>query len=149
MEVFVRGARSSRREWEQAHNAPLSEIPPLSDSQKAEARRGNISEEELARITYAEHIWQQREAQKILRFGAWLNEKVEERNSEYRIDAIELDTLAGKFQIAAQTDQGVIEFEMDEDLVDRFMATGSGELESAILRVLDVNLPKGWVAKAS
>jgi len=149
MEVFVRGARSSSRDRSAAQCVPLNEIPPLDDSQKAEAQRMNVSEEKFARIAYAEHIWQQRMAQRILRFGCWLNGKVEQQNPDCQIETIELDTWAGRLQIKALVDEEIVEFEMDEDLVERFMTTGSAESEKAIFRLLEVNLPRQRMAKAS
>ena len=149
MEVFVRGARSGRQEWAQAHSAPLNDIPPLDDSQKAEARRVNVSEEEFARIAYAEHLWQQRTLQRLLRFGRWLNVKVEERSPGSQIEAVELNTLAGKLVIKAQADRETVDFEIDEDLVERFLTTGSDEAEKSLFRLLDVFLPQQQVAKAS
>ena len=149
MEVFVRGARSSRQDWAQAHSVPLNEIPLLDDSQKAEARRGNVSEEEFARITYAEHLWQQRTLQRLLRFGRWLNVKVEERSPGSQIEAVELNTLAGRLEVKAQADGETVDFEIDEDLVERFLTTGSNEAEKSLFRLLDVFLPQQQVAKAS
>jgi hypothetical protein len=127
----------------------LNEIPLLDDSQKAEARRGNVSEEEFARITYAEHLWQQRMLQRLLRFGRWLNVKVEERSPGSQIEAVELNTLAGRLEVKAQADGETVDFEIDEDLVERFLTTGSNEAEKSLFRLLDVFLPQQQVAKAS
>ena len=149
MEVFVRGARSSRQEWAQAHSVPSSEIPSLNDSQKAEAHRGSISEEEFARIAYAEHLWQQKTLQKILRFGRWLNGKVAERNPGVQIVRVELDTLSGRIEIALSESGETFDFEMDEDLVEKFLTTGSSESENSIFRLLDVYVPREQIAKAS
>jgi hypothetical protein len=149
MEVFVRGSRSSAQEWARAHSTPLSEIPPLNDNQKAEAQRGNISEEEFARIAYAEHLWQQKILQKILRFGRWLNGKVAERNPGVQIVRVQLDTLSGRIVIALSEGDETFDFEMDEDLVEKFLTTGSSESENSIFRLLDVYVPREQIAKAS
>jgi hypothetical protein len=127
----------------------LSEIPPLNDNQKAEAQRGNISEEEFARIAYAEHLWQQKILQKILRFGRWLNGKVAERNPGVQIVRVQLDTLSGRIVIALSEGDETFDFEMDEDLVEKFLTTGSSESENSIFRLLDVYVPREQIAKAS
>jgi hypothetical protein len=127
----------------------LSEIPSLDEKQKAEARQMNLTEEAYARSEYAARLSQQRLLQKISRFGQWLNVKLEERSAGDRIDAIGLDTLGGKLEVRALSRGETIEFEMDEDLVERFLTAGSAEAEKSIFRVLDVYLPQHRVAKAS
>ncbi len=149
MEVFVRGARSSAQDWARAQRTPISEIPPLDEKQKAEALRGNVSEEAYARNVYAEHLTQQNLLQKMLRFGRWLNEKVEERNPDCHIETVELDTWGGRLQIRVISRREIVDFEIDEELVDRFMTTGSAELEKSIYRLLEINLPPLRVARAS
>jgi len=128
---------------------PFSEIPPLDSKQKAEALRGNVSEEAYARNAYAEDLTRQSLLQKMLRFGRWLNGKVVEQNSDCHVDAVDLDTWGGRLQIRVIADRETVDFEIDEDLVDRLMTTGSVELEKSISRLLEINLPPQRVARAS
>jgi hypothetical protein len=127
----------------------LSEIPPLDEQQKAEARLMHRSEEDYARSAYAGQLSQQRLLQKMLKFGRWLNAKVEERSPGSQIEAIELDTLAGKLEIKAQADGETVDFEVDEDLVERFLTTGSDDAEKSLFRLLNVYVPQQQIAKAS
>ncbi len=69
MDIFVRGARSSARDWSTAQNVSPNDLPQLDEKQKAEARRGNISEEVYARTIFAEELTQQKLLQKMLKFG--------------------------------------------------------------------------------
>jgi len=149
MEVFVRGARSSSVDWARSRSAPLSELPSLDDDQKAQARRGNVSEEEFARIAYAEHLTVQKLLRRLLKFGQWLNGKVEERSPDAHIERMELDTLKGRIEVLGTAGGEEFDFELDEDLVDRFLTAGSAEAEASIFRVVDVFLPRGTVARAS
>jgi ATP-dependent phosphoenolpyruvate carboxykinase len=149
MEVFVRGSRSSAQDWVRAQEIPLSELPPLDEQQKAAALRENVSEENYARSAYAGHLSQQKLLQRTLHFGRWLNSKVQERNPECQVNSVTLDTWEGKYQVTATANGEPVEFEIDEDLVERFLSTGSAEMEKAIFRLLDVYLPHKQVARAS
>jgi len=149
MDVFIRGSRSNTRDWATAQRVSSDELPQLDEKQKEEARRGNVSEEVYARTIFAERITQQRLLQRLLKFGTWLDSKVKERNPSVRIEAVELDTLAGKIEITLSGNGERFDFEIDEDLIERFLTTGSADAESSIFRLLDVYVPQQQVAKAS
>jgi hypothetical protein len=149
MDVSVRGSRSSAQDWARAQQIPLSEIPPLDDQQKEMARQMVISEEDYARSAYAGQLSQQDMLQRTLRFGRWLNARVEERNADSHVDAVELDTWNERLKVRVLAGTEPIVFEVDEELIERFMTTGSAELERAIFRLLDINLPQQRVARAS
>jgi hypothetical protein len=149
MEVYVRGARSSSRDWVRAQEIPASELPPLDEKQRAAARRENISEERYARTVYAQQLTGQATLRRLQKFGHWLEGKIQERNSGGRIDSIELDTFSGKLHIEGVTGKEPYSFELDEDLVERFLTTGDADLESGILRVAEIFMPRDRVAKAS
>lgn len=149
MEIYVRGTRSSSRDWARAQEIPASEIPPLDEGERAAARRENIPDETYARTIYAQQLTGQATLQRLLKFGQWLEGKVGERNSYGRIDSIELDTFSGKLHIEGATGEEPFSFELDEDMVERFLTTGTAELERAILRVLEIFVPIERTAKAS
>jgi len=149
MDVFVRGSRSTARDWAAAQRVSPNDLPQLDEKQRFEAQRGNVSEEVYARTIFAEKLTRERLLQKMLKFGRWLNAKVEERNPGVQIVSVELDTLSGRIEITLSTGGETIEFEMDEDLVEEFLTAGSSESESSIFRLLDVYVPQEQVAKAS
>lgn len=149
MEVFVRGARSDSRDWLTAQSVLPMELPQLDEKEKKEARSGNMPEERYARKLYAERLTQEKLLQRLLKFGHWLNARAKERSPGARIDRLELDTLSGRIEVGANIGKDKFDFEMDEDLVERFLTTGSAESESSIFRLLDVYVPAQQVAKAS
>jgi hypothetical protein len=121
----------------------------LDEEQKAAAQREKVSEEDYARSAYAGHLSQQTLLQRTLQFGRWLNARVEERNPECRVESVTLDTWKGRYEVSISGGEEPIDFEMDEELVERFLTTGSAELEKAIFRLLEVYLPQKRVARAS
>jgi hypothetical protein len=149
MEVFVRGTRSSTQDWIRAQQVPLSELPSLDEEQKTEARLMHRSEEDYARSIYAAQLTQRATLQRMLKFGHWLNARVEERNPECHVSSVTLDTWKGRYQVLVSGGEEPIDFEMDEELVERFLTTGSVELEKSIFRLLEINLPQQRVARAS
>jgi hypothetical protein len=149
MEILIRGARSNSREWIKAQHVSPDELPKLDKKQKAEARRGNISEEAYARTILAEQFTLQKLLQRLSRFGRWLNAKIVERDASIQIESLELDTLAGRIEVTVSSAGEKFDFEIDENLIERFLTTGSAESESAIFRLLDVYIPRQEVAKAS
>jgi len=149
MDISVRGSRSSAQDWVRAQQIPLNEIPPLDEQQKAAALQMRISEEDYARSVYAGYLSQQELLQRTLRFGRWLNARVGERTPNGCVDAVELDTWSGKLKVKVLIAREPVIFEVDEELVDGFMTTGSAELERSIFRLLEINLPQQQVARAS
>ncbi len=149
MEAFVRGSRSSAQDWARAQRVPLNEIPPLDEDQKAMAMELNVSEEDYARSAYAGRLSQQKLLQMTLSFGRWLNAKIQERSVGDRVETIELDTWSGKFQAKVLAGREIIEFGISEDLVERFLTTGSAESERSLLRLLEIFLPQERAVRAS
>lgn len=149
MEVFVRGARSSSRDWSIAQRVPSSELPQLSEEQKAEARRGNVSDESYARTLYAQELTGKATLQRLLAFGRWLEAKLEEMSPGCKISSVELTTWDGKLWIRGENDHDTFSFDLDEEVVERFLTTGAADLEGAILRVAKIFVPRVRVTKAS
>ncbi len=149
MEVFVRGSRSSTQDWLRAQQIPANELPPLSEEQKTEARLTHRSEVDFARSAYAGHLTQEELLQKMLRFGKWLNARIEERNPGTSIDSIDLDTWSEKLRVRGQAGEEQFSFDLDEAVVERFLLTGSADLENSILRVFEIFAPLQRAARAS
>jgi hypothetical protein len=149
MEVFVRGARSSSRDWLAAQSVPLSELPQLNAEQKAEARRGNVPENAFARTLYAQQLTGQATLQRLLSFGRWLEAKIAGMNPDCKIDSVELTTWDGVLHIQGKNGYDAFSFDLNEDVVERFLTTGAADLETAILRVAEIFVPHERIAKAS
>jgi len=149
VEVYVRGARSSTRDWLAAQRVPSNELPKLDDEQKAEARRGNIREEAFARTVYAQQLTGQATLHRLLAFGRWLEAEIEGISPGSKIDSVELTTWDGMLHIQGKNGYDAFSFDLNEDLVERFLTTGAADLESAILRVAEIFVPRDRVAKAS
>ena len=149
MEVFVRGARSSSQDWSAAQRVPLNELPVLDEQQKAEARRGNVSEETYARTLYAQQLTGQATLRRLLKFGQWLEAKARDRDSSASIESVALDTLGGKIRICGKGEAEQFLFDLDEEMIDRFLLTGAADLERSIQRVLEIFVPLERTAKAS
>jgi hypothetical protein len=132
-----------------AQQTPADQLPPLDEQQKAEARLMHRSEEAYARTVYAQQLTGQATLQRLLKFGQWLDARIEGINSECRIDSVELNTWEGMLHIQGKSEYDSFFFELDEDVVERFLTTGSADLEAAILRVVEIFLPRGKVARAS
>jgi hypothetical protein len=109
----------------------------------------NVSEEDYARSAYAGRLSQQKLLQMTLSFGRWLNAKIQERSVGDRVETIELDTWSGKFQAKVLAGREIIEFGISEDLVERFLTTGSAESERSLLRLLEIFLPQERAVRAS
>jgi hypothetical protein len=149
MEVFVRGARSSSRDWARAQEIPASELPALDEKQKAEAKRMNWPEEAFARSVYAQQLTGQAALQRLLAFGRWLEAKIAGINPDCKIDSIELTTWDGMLHIQGKNGYDAFSFELNEDVVERFLTTGAADLESSILRAVEIFVPRDRAAKAS
>jgi hypothetical protein len=136
MDISVRGSRSSAQDWARAQLVPLSELPLLNEEEKAVARKMNLSDEDYARSAFAGQLSEQELLQRTLGFGKWLGARVEERSPDSHVIAVQLDTWEEKFRIRISSGKQSVVFAVDEELVERFLTTGSPELEKSLLRCL-------------
>jgi len=149
MEVFVRGSSSSMQDWLRAQQIPANELPVLDDDQKAAAKHLGIPEEDYARSVYAGRLAQEELLQKLLRFGRWLDTRIQERDPASTVESVDLDVWSEKIRVLGKSGGESFFFDLDEDLVERFLLTGATDLEKAILRVVEVFTPAQKAARAS
>jgi hypothetical protein len=149
MEVFVRGSSSSAEDWLRAQQAPLNELPELDEDQKVVARKLQISEEDYARSAYAGQLAQRELLQKMLRFGKWLDARIQERDPASVVESVDLDVWNEKVRVHGKSGGEPFFFDLSEDLVERFLLTGGADLERAIFRVVEIFVLAQRAARAS
>ncbi|HTF62550.1 MAG TPA: hypothetical protein VK638_07545 [Edaphobacter sp.] len=149
MEVVVTGWRSSNQDWSRAQQWPLQDLPPLTAEQKTVAHKLGISEEDYARSAYAGELSRQELIEKAERFGRLIESQIREIRANSSVEEVVLKTFDGKFQVLALVDGHKVRLEMDEDMVDDLLRSGSGELETRLKRIIDFNLPVSGSARAS
>lgn len=149
MQVAVEGSRSSRDDWFRAQQLPASELPFLTDEQKTVAEKLGISAEDYARSAKAGEFSSEELLAKTEAVGRLLEKKMRERNPDSSIDSIVLLTFEGKFRVVAVAGGREIRLQIDEDLLDDLLQSGSQELETRLDRIIDMNLPNSKTARAS
>ncbi|MGB2623910.1 MAG: hypothetical protein WA857_07280 [Candidatus Acidiferrum sp.] len=137
MEIIVEGWRAGREEREEAARVPPAELPPLTDGQKAVAKRMGISEEAYARSAYAGRRNQARLIEKVRRFAAILQSTLGSKIPGARIEKARLSTLEHEYRIEVSIEDKKVLFRVAEDMVDDYMERGFAEVGESIERNLE------------
>jgi hypothetical protein len=133
----------------QAQQWPAQDLPHLSGDQKAVASRLGIPEEDYARSALAGNLSRCELSAKTERFGEIFQKAMRERRPDALIHTIELQTFEGKLRIVAFAGDREVRLQIDEDLADNVLSTGSKELEARLARIVELNLPSAGAARAS
>jgi hypothetical protein len=149
MQVFVEGSRSTSDDWLWAQQLPASELPALSDEQKSFAEKLGISPEDYARSTKAGELTRRELQAKAETFGRLLEQKIRDRAPNASVESVVLLTFEGKFRVVTVVGGKETLLQIDEELVDDLLQSGSPEMETRLDRIIDLNLPNSEAARAS
>jgi hypothetical protein len=140
MEITVEGWRAGREERNEAAKLSASDLPPLTDEQKAVARKMGISEESYARSTYAGRRSQDRLVEKTKRFARMLEKKLVDISGGAGIERVRLITIDHEFRIDISTNGRTVPFRVSEEMVDDLFEGGPGAIEEQIANRLQTVL---------
>ena len=149
MEITIIGNRSSTASWLAAQQLPLSEIPPLTPEDRAEAEDTGAREEDLARAEYAIALTGIELSAKVRKIAKPMLRWVSDNQIAAEIRRATLNTLEGKLRFEFDTASGPTVIEMEEKLVDDILMRGSREASEALARLLAFNLGDVKLAVAS
>jgi|SRR5208283_4625581 len=140
MEIIIEGWRAGRAERQEAETVPVSELPPLTDEQKAVAKKMGISEEAYARSAFAGSQNQKRLLEKTRRFGEILERTIRARFEGARIERIRLVTIDHEYRIDLSAGERKVLFRVSENMVDDLVEGGAAEVGRLIERNLETVL---------
>jgi hypothetical protein len=140
MEIVIDGWRAGGEERREAAGAPLSQLPPLTEEQKAVAKKMGISEVDYARSVYAGRLNQQRLIEKATRFSAIMEDRLKLRVPGAHIDRIRLLTIEHEYRIEIYVEGKKVLFRVAEDMVDDFMEKGFADVGQRIEQNLETVL---------
>jgi hypothetical protein len=149
MRVMVDGSRSTSDDWLRSQHLHASELPALSDEQKSVAEKLGISAEDYARSAKAGELSRQDLVAKTEAFGKLLETKMRERVADASVDSIVLHTFDGKYRVIATAGGREVRFQIDEEMVDDLLQSGSKEIEARLQRIVELSLPESEAARAS
>ncbi len=142
--IGVDGMRTSVSEWSQARAAPIEELPPLSDAQRATAKSLGISEEAYSRMLFAGERTSNQLLAKTEMFARLLAEKLRGLNSKAAVESVILRTLENKFDVVVRLNGTVIPLRVNEDVVEDVVndlfESGSAEGEQRLSRILNATV---------
>jgi hypothetical protein len=140
MEIVIDGWRAGGEERREAASAPLNHLPPLTQVQKAVAKKMGISEVDYARSVYAGRLNQQRLIEKTTPFSAILEDRLKLRVPGAHIDRIRLLTIEHEYRIEIYLEGKKVLFRVAEDMVDDFMEKGFADVGQRIEQNLETVL---------
>ncbi len=136
--VYISGSSSSAEEWKQAIEAPVSELPKLSDEQKETAKRFQVAEEEYARGVLAGDLASQRHSQRGQVLGETVEKLLSGLGSGYRVDAILRHGVEFRWMLRIETPGGFRNVDIPLDLADDVIDSGATnvieQLKSRVLQ---------------
>ncbi len=127
-EIVIEGWRAGGEERREAAAVPAWQLPPLTEEQRAVARKMGISEEDYQRSTYAGRRNQQRLIEKAGRFVEILEDKLQSMAPGARIRQIPLLTIEREYRIEIYVEGKKVLFRIAEDMVDDFMERGFADV---------------------
>lgn len=139
-EIVVSDYASSVEEYRRAQQAPRSELPQLSDDQRAVARGFKISEEEYARGVLAGIYGRERQRARGRRLGEEVQKILSDLGSADRVVrvAYEMDRL--RWVVSVEASDGILDVavprELADDVLDRALREQTEELRARVARGL-------------
>jgi hypothetical protein len=82
-------------------------------------------------------------------FGRLLEQKIRDRAPNASVESVVLLTFEGKFRVVTVVGGKETLLQIDEELVDDLLQSGSPEMETRLDRIIDLNLPNSEAARAS
>jgi len=121
-DVFISGSTGSVEDWQNAMNAPKSELPKLNDEQKEVARKMGISQEEYARGVLVGHYGENRQKQRGEKLGQRIEEILAGLGHTYELEALLREGVkfrwVARIKTAQQPKNVAIGFELADDVID-------------------------------
>lgn len=145
-EVIVLGQSTSLEDWGRSLQAPLSELPELTDEQKAFARKFGITDEQYARsrlsLTYGK--------ERMLKRGAALGKEVEkilrEYDHKYQLIALIYEATKLRWVAQVQTDEHLINIAIPIELADDVVDSNTVQDQKRLKTLLRSSLEQGNLA---
>jgi hypothetical protein len=121
-DVFISGSTGSVEDWQNAMNAPKSELPKLSGEQKEVARRMGIPEEEYARGVLVGQYGESRQKQRGETLGMRIAEVLDGVGSSYELEALIRkgvnDRWVARIRTPGEPRNVAIDLDLADDLID-------------------------------
>jgi|SRR5665213_3959641 len=149
MDIRIDGNRSSAENWMLAQNASKELLPALDDAEKTVADQMGISHEAYARSMYAVDLTRNELKEKVERATRLIERIAQSKVPGLTVDSAWLKTLDGKFRFDFGLNRSRAAIWVAEDLVDKFLESGSRTMEEQLARIVESGLPASWTVKAS
>jgi hypothetical protein len=139
-ELGVDIGRTGPEEWRRAQAMPKEELPPLSDAQRATAKRLGVSEESYARMIFGQELTAKSSLVRTEMLARLLSKKLCDLGSKATIEKVVWRTLDDKFDVAVKLNGDIIPLRIDEGLVDSLFDSGSADAEQRLARILSATV---------
>jgi hypothetical protein len=140
MDIQVEGSRTTDQAWLAAHASPVESLPPLTEEGMREADRLHVPRESYLRTAYAEELSLPALTELVERYGLAIEKVIRQRFPQASITSIRLTTWKGRLEISVRAGLQAARFEIEEDLVERLLTTGSAESLSGLKTAIEMNL---------
>ncbi|HEV2351195.1 MAG TPA: hypothetical protein VG028_15260 [Terriglobia bacterium] len=108
-------------EWTRAQNAPKSELPELSEAQKAMAGKFGISEEQYSRSVLASRYGMRRLRTRAVRLGEEVEKILHDVSAESRVTRVVADLARERWVIVLRTPTRQVGIPVSREIGDDFL----------------------------
>jgi hypothetical protein len=134
--VIPASVPASTEEWRRAMNAPLSELPQLTDEQMAEVRQFSLKEEEYKRLRVLLRKYVlERQHRQGTEFGSMIQKMIEPLGDRYSLATVSRRGTPLGWRVTIRDQQkGVVEFQCPLEVVEALAEGSASEEETEGLR---------------
>ncbi len=132
-QIIVPEYSASVEEWRRAQAVPPSDLPALTDEQKAVARKFNITDEEYARNVLAGAFGRERVRQRAQQLGEAVQAMLEQLGAGGRVISISRDVDRLGWIVKVETPREDVSVFVSQELADDLL-DGGGQVERQRLR---------------
>jgi hypothetical protein len=140
MQIQIDGYRTSSESWLMAQQAPVDQLPAISEQEAAAAAKRGSTPEAVARRHYAAALTQPDLERRAETVGLLVQRWMQRNGVMGLVSSVRFNTLEGKFRVEVSTRQRTTSLLISEDVIDRLLDSGSREAEDSLERLLDSNL---------
>jgi len=122
--VLVSDYTSSAEEWQRAQRAPKSELPQLTEEQRAVARGFKITEEDYARGVLAGSYGRERQRNRGKLLGEEIQRMLDQEGAGSQVVRVAYQTDRLRWLVSVQTPGGIANVAVPRELADDVVDSG-------------------------
>jgi hypothetical protein len=149
MKIEIEGSRASDNAWRQAYSIPVERLHELTVGEIAWTTPDDPVAAQVARKLSAIHLTEKELVAKCEKLGQLASDWLGRVNLSGEVTLVRLRCVRGLFDLHIVAEGKLHEIEVDEDVLDALLQSGSLEAQDSLLRLFSANMGRFLMLKAS